>query len=118
MRTICGSGKEDVFVPCPHVTASDVRFDLFKNQKVIYNRTCNLDNKTWTCASHTRAGVRLHQNELNMTGFSLTGLNESSHGIYRCEGTVTFPPPLKVVQSDVKIVILIEGKYIYQALSF
>ncbi|CAB1452832.1 unnamed protein product [Pleuronectes platessa] len=99
LNTVCVPGREDVFVPCPNVTADEIRFKLFKEQELISNATCTRENKTLKCTSlQTRVGVKVEQGSVD---FVLTGVTESSYGSYRCEGLVMFPPPLKTVPSAV-----------------
>ncbi|XP_062236501.1 T-cell-specific surface glycoprotein CD28 [Platichthys flesus] len=102
LKTVCAPGREDVFVPCPNVTADEIRFKLFKEQELISNVTCTRENNTLTCTLlHTTVGVKVENQRQGSVDFVLTGVTESSYGSYRCEGLVMFPPPLKTVPSAV-----------------
>lgn len=96
-------------VPCPELTGEDVTFQLFKNGHIYH--TCMHENNFKNC-TNTRADVDLHVNEeKKLASFMLTGVNASNHGIYSCEGMVTFPPPFKKQASVMKILVSVEGKY-------
>ncbi|KAK2856830.1 hypothetical protein Q5P01_005565 [Channa striata] len=104
---ICVTGQEAVHVPCPNITADEIRLNLQKDNKVIHNLTCQLENNTWKCPQSPKVKVKMQENKL--FNFILYGLTEESQGIYRCDGTAMFPPPIKTVPSDVGILVLVEG---------
>lgn len=107
---VCAPVGGRVSVPCPNPSANEVKFSLFKDGKDIHHHMCNGKN---TSNSHpsTTVGVEYKEAEKNSFNFTLTGVNASSHGIYQCEGTILFPPPLKPLPSTPGILLLIEGKY-------
>uniref|UniRef100_A0A3Q3NGY6 T-cell-specific surface glycoprotein CD28-like n=1 Tax=Labrus bergylta TaxID=56723 RepID=A0A3Q3NGY6_9LABR len=98
LKSVCVAAGDSVSVPCPNMTGEDFRLNLLKDQEVISNHTCSLGNK-------------LHiKTDNDSVSFLLTGVNASSHGVYRCEGQVRFPPPLlPAVPGAVSILVLIEG---------
>lgn len=100
-------------VPCPESPGNEVTFTLFKDQEMIYNRTrSHEDNATNSRPPYSRVGIVLHVNTENESAhFWLTGVNASSLGVYRCEGIVTFPPPLLKKTSDLRVLVLVKGKY-------
>lgn len=116
INTVCAPVGGDVPVPCPESAAEELQFDLLRDGEIIYNSTCF----RLACGhQRTRAGVEVRRNADNKSvGFVLTGVNASSHGLYRCEGTVKYPPPLVSVPSDRRVLVLIEGKNTQKVLRF
>lgn len=113
LKTVCVPAGDNVLVPCPKSAAEVVKFNLLQDGEIIYSYTYNHGrNALNVTPPDTRVGVELHENVENKSlSFMLTGVNVSSHGIYRCEGIDMFPPPLVPVPSDRRILVLIEGKY-------
>ncbi|KAF1371764.1 hypothetical protein PFLUV_G00272490 [Perca fluviatilis] len=111
LKIECVPANGNVSVPCPEsAKGTDVTFELIKDDKVISNHRCNPDNNTCQCKPPcTRVGVELHQKKNTSVSFMLTGVNASSHGIYRCEATVTYPPPLRTEHSTLLSLVLVEG---------
>ncbi|TKS66336.1 T-cell-specific surface glycoprotein CD28 [Collichthys lucidus] len=97
LRKVCVPVGGNVTVPCPVSDNSESSFNLFHADERIYNHTC----------SHCHAGVELHT-ENKSASFKLIGVNSSSFGIYRCEGTVMYPPPL--IKRNKRTLVLIEGQ--------
>ncbi|XP_068575593.1 T-cell-specific surface glycoprotein CD28 [Cebidichthys violaceus] len=99
----------DVSVPCPKLTGRDVTFDLYKDNKMIYNHTRNPEKQPPNSTPrHSRADVELRENTDNKSfSFTLTGVNASSYGIYGCEGTAKYPPPF--IRSTLWTLVLVEG---------
>uniref|UniRef100_A0A3Q3W1Z1 Uncharacterized protein n=1 Tax=Mola mola TaxID=94237 RepID=A0A3Q3W1Z1_MOLML len=96
----------NVSVPCPWSHAEQLKFNLLQDGRIIYmHRTCRNGGNAPDCEpNNTRMGVEVQENTENKSvSFLLTGVNASSHGIYRCEGIVMFPPPLVSVPSDLGI---------------
>lgn len=111
LRSFCSICNTPVLVPCPNITAAEMVFKLFKDQEYLSNISCIHSNSTLTCElSKTSADIQVqkHQQEKSVS-FLLTGVTDSSQGIYGCEGTKKFPPPMITVQSDVRIQVL-QGK--------
>ncbi|XP_020509588.2 T-cell-specific surface glycoprotein CD28 [Labrus bergylta] len=111
LKSVCVAAGDSVSVPCPNMTGEDFRLNLLKDQEVISNHTCSLGNKAPDCKSSSRGWVQLHiKTDNDSVSFLLKGVNASSHGVYRCEGQVRFPPPLlPAVPGAVSILVLIEG---------
>ncbi|XP_019963517.2 T-cell-specific surface glycoprotein CD28 isoform X1 [Paralichthys olivaceus] len=110
LKTVCVANREDVHVPCPIKTEDEMTFNLFKGQELISNVSCTGENHTLNCTVlNARVGVEVERKQQKSVDFVLTGVNESSHGTYRCEGIITFPPPFKGVPSVVMIQVLVEG---------
>uniref|UniRef100_A0A3P8VPD4 CD28 molecule n=2 Tax=Cynoglossus semilaevis TaxID=244447 RepID=A0A3P8VPD4_CYNSE len=108
LRSFCSICNTPVLVPCPNITAAEMVFKLFKDQEYLSNISCIHSNSTLTCElSKTSADIQVqkHQQEKSVS-FLLTGVTDSSQGIYGCEGTKKFPPPMITVQSDVRIQVL------------
>ncbi|KAM6892893.1 uncharacterized protein PEZ65_022959 [Lycodopsis pacificus] len=112
MKILCVSAGHNVSVPCPTLTGQHVTFDLYKDDKVIDNHTWIGDKQApnWK-PRYTRAGVELREHSENTDNesfsFTLTVANASSYGIYRCEGSVMFPPPFRI--STLWMLMLVEG---------
>ncbi|XP_026157701.1 uncharacterized protein LOC113127392 isoform X2 [Mastacembelus armatus] len=111
LKTVCIPGSESVHVPCPNVTAGEVRFELFKDDNETSHFVCNFQNNTWNCSGKpNQQGMKLQKNsEHKSFSFILDGLTDSSQGVYTCQGTVTYPPPLKTVPSTLRVRVLKEG---------
>lgn len=106
-RPVCVPPGADVDVPCPKVTADDVTFNLFVGDEMMNNHSrihgveCISSTGRVLCELHTN-------NENKSASFRLLKVNASSQGIYRCEGTIMYPPPLKYVHSD-KVLVQVQG---------
>ncbi|XP_047211637.1 uncharacterized protein si:dkey-1h24.6 [Girardinichthys multiradiatus] len=103
---LCNTAEspDHVFVPCPNMTAEDVTFKLYRNNKVIY-QLCT-DTQKQNC-NLTMAGVNPCKNEKNeLTGFKLTRKTITKQVVYVCEGTIMYPPP--VTSKDSKSVLVLE----------
>lgn len=109
-KIVCAPVGGRVSVPCPGPSAGQVKFSLFKDGEAINQYTCNRGINTSLPNTNT-VGVDSKEAENNWFNFTLPGVNVSSHGIYTCEGVVSFPPPLKNLPSTPGILLLIEGKY-------
>uniref|UniRef100_A0A3Q3WGP1 Immunoglobulin subtype domain-containing protein n=1 Tax=Mola mola TaxID=94237 RepID=A0A3Q3WGP1_MOLML len=112
LKNVCVSVGGNVSVPCPWSHAEQLKFNLLQDGRIIYmHRTCRNGGNAPDCEpNNTRMGVEVQENTENKSvSFLLTGVNASSHGIYRCEGIVMFPPPLVSVPSDLGILVLIRG---------
>lgn len=99
-------------VPCPNLTKGVFRFNLLKNHEVIYSESCINDEGALNCTpEYSRAGVEVlnTKTENKSISFKLTELNSSSHGAYRCNGTVVFPPPRRPSVYAVGKLVLVEG---------
>lgn len=99
-----------VSVPCPNTSAEEVKFSLFKNTEYIYHHT-RISGKNTPNHNLSTDIVGVKYDNASSFSFTLTGVNACSYGIYRCEGIVMFPPPLLQLPSDLRILLLIEGKY-------
>ncbi|XP_074520923.1 T-cell-specific surface glycoprotein CD28 [Halichoeres trimaculatus] len=109
---VCLPDGHSVVVPCPDLTGEEFKFNLFKNDKVICSKTCDYDKGGLNCTTTlSRAGVKLLnvKAENKSISFKLTEVNDSSHGVYRCEGTVVFPPPQPPSVYGVGKLVLVEG---------
>ncbi|KAK2880333.1 T-cell-specific surface glycoprotein CD28 [Channa argus] len=103
---MCEPGKEEVHVPCPNISALEITLRLYKDHEVLFNLTCNLVDNKWNCPeSESMAGVKLHEKLVSFILYGLTGKNQ---GIYKCEGTAIFPPPIITVPSNVSIHVHME----------
>lgn len=109
LKMICVPFGGNAPVPCPELNQQHVTFHLFKNEEKIYRQNYHRDgNATWK--PPTKAEVELHENRENKSvNFMLTGVNASSFGLYRCEGTVLHPPPIETMPSTVFILVQVEG---------
>lgn len=110
LNTVCVPVGGNVSIPCQNSSAEDIKFSLFKDGECVHHHTRISGTTTPNQNTSTNpAGVEYpSENSLYVT---ITGVNASSHGIYRCEVTVMFPPPLITLYSDAGILVLIEGKY-------
>lgn len=95
---------ENVFVPCPNMTAEDVIFKLFHNSKQIYE-LCTGKHKPFS--NQTHPDVRPKNENGKLIGFNLNMTAITNQPLYVCAGTVTYPPPLKYKNSSV--LVLEEG---------
>lgn len=112
LNIVCAPIGGRVIVPCPNSSADQVKFRLYKDGENIHHHMCNREINTSNNYPSTNAvGVEYKGAENNFS-FTLTEVNASSHGIYRCEAISTFPPPLKELPSTPGIILLIEGKYL------
>lgn len=107
LETFNVSAGGNVAVPCPQLTGEHLKFNLLKQQKVIYTHSSHKNNVSKSDSPYTREDVEMHENKDNKS-FRLTGVNNSHHGIYRCEGTVMYPPPLVKAYGS-RILVLVEG---------
>ncbi|XP_041638127.1 T-cell-specific surface glycoprotein CD28-like [Cheilinus undulatus] len=109
LQPFCICAGQSVSVPCPKLSGEEFKFSLLKDEVEIYNHTCSHVNRTPQCEPlHTRAGVQLISEGNSSLSFMLTGLNASSQGVYRCKGTVRFPPPLCRTKGAVVLVLIKE----------
>ncbi|XP_014825273.1 PREDICTED: uncharacterized protein LOC106905151 [Poecilia mexicana] len=102
-----------VFVPCPNMSAgqvkathkdTDVTYKLFKNEKLI--QVCP---KTQKLCNQTDPDIHPEKDENGtLTGFRLTRKAIPKQAIYKCEGKVTYPPP--VISNNSTVLILEEGQ--------
>ena len=107
LTTVCVSAGENVSVSCPKAEGEEVTYNLFQNEDLVYNHTCN----PGACTAQCTSTVGLHENTENKSvSFVLSVVNASSHYVYRCERKVSFPPPFKTEPSDL-ILVLVEGNY-------
>ncbi len=113
LKTVSVNAGGSVVVPCPEMEGREFVFNLFKDQEMIYNCTRSDENNATSCKPpFTRVGVVQHEKEENNSShFSLSVVNASSLGIYRCDGMVMFPPPLLKKTSALEILVLVKGKY-------
>ncbi|KAM3585557.1 uncharacterized protein V6R79_020741 [Siganus canaliculatus] len=89
---VCVPAGHRVAVPCPVLQGEEVKFNLFKSGNMT-----SLDGE-------------LHKNEDNKSvSFMVTAVNSSSSAVYRCVGTVMYPPPLRTVPGDRGYLVLTEG---------
>lgn len=107
--------SDNVLVPCPDSTGEETKYNVYRNNEIIFTYNYNVGSNGSTSGPlFVRMGMEPYQNAKDtLVGFTLSRVNISSRGIYRCEGTVTFPPPLLQLQSQQWILVLIEGKYSY-----
>ncbi|KAM8722157.1 uncharacterized protein AB9X84_004897 [Acanthopagrus schlegelii] len=107
LTTVCVSAGENVYVPCPNTVGEVVTYNLFQNEDLVYNQTCN----PGACTAQYTSTVGLQENTENKSvSFVLSVVNASSHYVYRCERKVSFPPPFKTEPSDL-ILVLVEGHH-------
>lgn len=99
-----------VSVPCPNTSAEEVKYKLFKNSEYIYQHT-RIHGQNTSNHNLSTDKVGVEYDIASSFSFTLMGVNASSQGIYRCEGTVMFHPPLIELPSDFGILLLIKGKY-------
>ncbi|XP_039998274.1 uncharacterized protein si:dkey-1h24.6 isoform X2 [Xiphias gladius] len=112
LKTVCVPGRDKVRVPCPNGTADVMIFNLLRDQEVIANLTCHRENNTLKCTNpHTWVDTKVEENNQHtLVSFILTGLSNSSHETYACEGIFIYPPPLRRLPSAVRIQVLEEGQ--------
>uniref|UniRef100_A0A3Q0QPF6 CD28 molecule n=1 Tax=Amphilophus citrinellus TaxID=61819 RepID=A0A3Q0QPF6_AMPCI len=86
------SANGNVTVPCPHTPSEEdeIMFYLLKDEEVIHNYTCKQANN---CTGSINLGVELDKNNSSWF-FTLRGGPKIS-GLYRCNSTKTYPPPLE-----------------------
>lgn len=109
-NTVCVPVGGNVNVPCPNSSAEDIKFSLFKDGEGVHHHT-QISGATTPNQNTSTNPVGVEYPSANSPNFTITGVNASSHGIYTCEVTAMFPPPLKTLYSDLRILVLIEGKY-------
>lgn len=109
-NTVCVPVGGNVTVPCPNSSAEDIKFSLFKDGECVHHHT-RISVATTPNQNTSTNLVGVEYPNANSLNFTITGVNASSHGIYRCEVTAMFPPPLITFYSDLGILVLIEGKY-------
>ncbi|XP_058478556.1 T-cell-specific surface glycoprotein CD28 [Solea solea] len=93
-------------VQCPNMTKKEMTFDLFRDGDIISQVKCVREkNATMKCERQPqRAGVDLREDRHhNSVSFLVT---KSRCGLYQCEGTVVFPPPMLKVPSVLRIKVL------------
>ncbi|KAM7365314.1 hypothetical protein PAMP_016257 [Pampus punctatissimus] len=93
LEIMCVPAGYNVSIPCPALKGEVINFMLYKDNKEV-----NLNAST---------GVREFQHN-GSTSFILTGVNASSHGVYRCESRKIYPPPS--FKEALVILLLIEGR--------
>ncbi|XP_044200925.1 cytotoxic T-lymphocyte protein 4 [Thunnus albacares] len=108
VKTVCVPAGDIVSIPCPDMNGEDMTFSLLKNNEVIYNQTCNFGKPTSNCKLNDSMGVALHEHNKSVR-FNLTGVNDNSHGLYRCEVIVTYPPPYIKEGNVLWILVLVQG---------
>ncbi|XP_054915614.1 uncharacterized protein LOC129379067 [Poeciliopsis prolifica] len=107
----CTTESSELFVPCPNMTVghtkandTEVAYKLYKNENLI--QVCPKKEKP---CNRTDPDIHREKDEIGtLTGFRLTKKANLNQAIYRCEGTVTYPPPIISINSTV--VILEEGQ--------
>ncbi|KAM8904111.1 T-cell-specific surface glycoprotein CD28 isoform 2-T2 [Spinachia spinachia] len=92
IKTVCVPVGVEVSVPCPNSTGQEVIFNLYKDDEEICEHVCN------------KAGMKQGKDDKS---FTLTVVNASSNGMYGCQRTVTYPPPL--TKSTLWIIVHVEG---------
>ncbi|XP_068165386.1 uncharacterized protein si:dkey-1h24.6 [Antennarius striatus] len=109
LKTVCVSAGDNVSVPCPNSDGEDVKFKLLHGGEVVSNYKCT--KKELNCKPlFSMEGVELRENADNTSvGFMLSGVTASSHGIYRCQGLVSVPPPMMTRESDLRVLVLVKG---------
>lgn len=110
LKTACVPVGGNVSVPCPNSSAEDIKFSLFKDGECVHHHT-RISGATTPNQNTSTNPVGVEYPSANSLYFTITRVNASSHGIYRCEVTVMFPPPLITLYSDLRILVLIEGKH-------
>lgn len=85
-------------------------FTLLKDEEEIYNHTSNHEKHASNRKLNTSVDVKLHVQNKSVS-FILTGVTASSHGTYRCESIVRYPPPYLKDAKTLRILVLVEGKY-------
>lgn len=110
LNTVCVPVGGNVSVPCPNSSAEDITFSLFKDGECVHQHT-QISGATTPNQNTSTNPVDVEYPSANSPNFTMTGVNASSHGIYRCEVTIMFPPPVIPLYSDPGILVLIEGKY-------
>lgn len=116
LKTICVPGSSSsvpvpVPVPCPKMTADEMVFNLFKDQQVISNVTCNHEGDALNCTPpppHATVAVEMNRGNMSVW-FVLDGVTDDSQATYRCEGNVIYPPPWRKVSSALRVQVLVEG---------
>lgn len=97
-------------MPCPNNTAEDGTFNLYQDEREIYSYAY-VNGK----ARDNRPSefVELLNGKYNQSvSFKLSRVNGSSCGIYKCESVVIFPPPTVTYDNNLRIVLLVKGKYL------
>uniref|UniRef100_H2T9I9 CD28 molecule n=1 Tax=Takifugu rubripes TaxID=31033 RepID=H2T9I9_TAKRU len=108
LNTVCVPVGGNVNVPCPNSSAEDIKFSLFKDGECVHHHT-QISGATTPNQNTSTNPVGVEYPSANSPNFTITGVNASSHGIYTCEVTEMFPPPLMTLYSDLRILVLIEG---------
>lgn len=106
LRTVCVGVSDPVFVPCPSLDSEDLRFKLFKNQEMMSLSICNQSDP---CQQRSPVPFVSWTNQSTQLGFTLTVQNQSSHGLYRCEGKSMFPPPVQTKSGPEQVLVLVQG---------
>lgn len=109
LQAVCKHDPATIYVPCPTLVGEDLTFALRSDEKVIHTQKCNYNKMTVDCEPNPTADLMLREVNTSVS-FVLTGEMAKNGGLYRCEGTVTFPPPLKTETSAVGILVHVEGK--------
>lgn len=88
-------------------------FQLIKDQKPISNIKCSQENGTFNCTPAHEL-ILPQKSKDKLLKFIL---NDSSRGVYRCEGEIVFPPPYRKVESEVSIQVVETGKHSHKVLT-
>lgn len=98
--TLHDSSNDNVTVTCPLILPKDeeISFYLMKNKTMIYNHTCKQN-----CTGMKWDAVELHKNGSHW--FFTVKLGHNIRGLYRCNITRTYPPPLTKKDGDPVLVI-------------
>ncbi|XP_076021559.1 uncharacterized protein LOC143012360 [Genypterus blacodes] len=114
LQTVRAVSGDSASVPCPlSVDAVDVTFDLLRGTEVISKHKCVLTGGRPSCSLKNATGrpdAELQQNSDNATlSFALAALSVGHSAIYRCEATITFPPPHITLRNSSSVLLLVEG---------
>lgn len=109
LKTVCVPEGGDTLVPCPNLTSDVIEFRLSKGGKPMFDY--KFERKRNHESRNGRADLEVLENtENNTLNFRLIGINNSSHGIYKCEGHTVYPPPKGILHNNQSILLLVEGK--------
>ncbi|XP_070712058.1 T-cell-specific surface glycoprotein CD28 [Pempheris klunzingeri] len=111
VKIVCVGAAENVSVHCPVLTGERVTFSLLINGSA--QQTCEYEKKSLRCSpQHSVAVAELHENAENKSAtFMLSGVNASSYSVYRCDGSIIFPPPFTKAPGDLGILVLTGGHH-------
>ncbi|XP_006805025.1 uncharacterized protein LOC102796915 [Neolamprologus brichardi] len=101
--TLHDSANDNVTVTCPLILSEDaeISFYLLKDKDIIYDHTCKHQRN---CTGMKWDAVELHTNGSHW--FFTVKLEHNIRGLYRCNITKTYPPPL--TKEDGNPVLVIE----------